>query len=121
MKKLTAYSEKRKERIISDINLTDNFMERFLGLMGKTDVGAEALIIEPCKSIHMFFMKMMIDAVFLDKNGRIIAMEKNLMPWSVSGIYKNGRSVMEMPSGSADRLGLECGEVLRFFEKEEID
>jgi len=121
MKKLTAYSEKRKERIINDINMTENFMERFLGLMGKSDVGAEALLIEPCKSIHMFFMKMPIDAVFLDKNGRILALEKNLKPWSVSGIYKNGRSVMEMPSGSADRLGLECGEVLAFSERPKTD
>ncbi len=121
MKKLTAYSEKSKESIINDINMTENFMERFLGLMGKSDVGAEALLIEPCKSIHMFFMKMPIDAVFLDKNGRILAVEKNLKPWSVSGIYKNGRSVMEMPSGSADRLGLECGEVLGFYERPKMD
>ncbi len=121
MKKMVIYSEKRKEIILNDINMTETFKERFLGLMWKSHIGAEALIIKPCNSIHMFFMKIPIDAVFLDKKGRIIALEKNLRPWAVSGIYKNSRAVMEMPSGSADRLGLECGQILDFYETSKVD
>jgi hypothetical protein len=114
MKKMAVYSENRKVWLMKDVNMTESFGERLLGLMGKSYVGAEALLISPCNSIHMFFMKMPIDAVFLDGKGCVIAVNKSMKPWTISRIYKRGRSVMEMPSGSADRIGIKCGEVLSF-------
>lgn len=121
MKKLKVYSENRKEWIMKDVGMTETFAERFLGLMGKSGMDLEALLINPCTSIHMFFMKMPIDAVYLNKSDCIIAVEKELKPWSIGGFHKGTASVMEMPSGEADRIGLFCGEVLSFSLKSEME
>ena len=51
------------------IKIANNFFKRFLGLMGKKKLpGGEGLLIAPCKSIHMCFMRFSIDAIFIDKN-----------------------------------------------------
>ena len=49
------------------VEIADNFFRRFCGLMGKKNLPARhGLLISPCNSIHMCFMKFPIDAVFLD-------------------------------------------------------
>jgi len=116
MKRKELYSKSRKKWLLKNIKTTENFIERFFGLMGKTHFDAEALLIFPCNSIHMFFMKMPIDAVFIDGEGIIIAVNKDMKPWSISPIYKRCHFVLELPAGSSDRLGLNCGEILSFIE-----
>ena len=49
-----------------DCAIADSLFTRFMGLMGrKTLVQGTGLLITPCNSIHMLFMRFPIDAVFL--------------------------------------------------------
>ena len=55
------------------VHLATNFWQRFRGLMLRRPLPpATALLIAPCNSIHMCFMRFAIDAVYLDKQGRIL-------------------------------------------------
>ena len=66
-----------------------SYLARFRGLMlrRRLDPG-EALIIEPCSSIHMMFMLFAIDAVFLDKEMKIVSIAHDLKPWRFAGARK---------------------------------
>ncbi len=75
----------------------------------------EALIIDPCSSIHMMWMFMSIDAVFYDRQGVVTKVARGVKPWvgfSMGG--KGARSVIEMRPG--DAAGVEPGHQLAFEE-----
>lgn len=77
------------------------FFARFLGLMGRTKFpeGSDALIFEACPSIHCFFMRMAIDAVFVDREGRVTRVFPDLKPWCLAFGGKGAYAVIELPAG----------------------
>ncbi|HEY4669895.1 MAG TPA: DUF192 domain-containing protein [Tepidiformaceae bacterium] len=91
-----------------------NHWTRFRGLMLRRDLPeGEGLIIRPCGSIHMMFMRFPIDAVFFDKEGRVTRVARNVRPWT--GMAMGGRGakgVIELPVGAA--TGVEPGHHLQF-------
>lgn len=93
----------------------DTFTARFKGLMGVTDfpVG-HSLHIEPCNSIHTFFMKIPIDAVFLDAQHQVVAICHAMPAWRTSKIYFGAKSVLELPAGTAAASKTEAGDHLSF-------
>lgn len=92
-----------------------SFYSRFKGLMGAKSLPmGSALHIEPCNSIHMFFMKFAIDAVFLDRELKVVKILHAMVPWRVSSIYPNARSVLELPAGTAQASDTQEGDVLSF-------
>lgn len=77
------------------------FFARFLGLMGRKTFpeGSDALIFEACPSIHCFFMRMTIDAVFVDREGRVTQIFPGLKPWRLAFGGKGAYAVIELPAG----------------------
>ena len=93
---------------------TESSFDRMRGLLGRTSLAAgEGLWLSPCTSIHMFFMRMPIDAAFLNRAGRIIALYENFRPWRHSWIHVTAAGVLEAGAGSFARAGIKKGEVLR--------
>ena len=88
--------------IIADrVGVADTFASRFWGLMGKKSLDAgEGLFLRNCSSIHCFFMKMAIDAVYLSKDYTVLGIE-TLKPWSVGGHFKKTAHVFELPANSS--------------------
>lgn len=88
---------------------------RMRGLLGRSglDAGA-ALAIEPCTSIHTFFMKFAIDAVFLDRAGRIVRALPALRPWRATRIYPRAQQVVELPEGTLARTATLEGDLCAF-------
>lgn len=73
----------------------------------------EALVIDPCNSIHMMWMFMPIDAVFYSRDRVVTKVARNVKPWiGLSGGGKGARSVIEMRVG--DAANVEAGHQLRF-------
>lgn len=93
----------------------DTFMSRFKGLMGVTDfpVG-HALHIQPCNSIHTFFMKIPIDAVFLDASLQVVDICHAMPAWKMSRVYFGAKSVLELPAGTAAASQTQNGDKLLF-------
>jgi hypothetical protein len=82
------------------------------GLLGRKalDAGA-ALIIAPCNSIHTFFMKFAIDAVFVGRDGRVEKVYAALPPWRM-GFSWNAFAVIELPAGTAAEADTRTGDDL---------
>ena len=78
------------------------FLARFLGLMGRKEFprNSDALIFEACPSIHCFFMRMAIDAVFVDRKGRVTRIFPDLKPWHLAFGGKGAYAVIELPAGT---------------------
>ena len=98
--------------------VADSVLTRMKGLLGRSSLGTgEGLLIRPASSIHMFFMRFPIDAVFLDRTLRVIGIAESLRPWRVAG-RRGARAVLELPAGEAARRGLRPGERLVLAEEE---
>ena len=108
-------NEHKKTILASRCYSANSFFSRLKGLMGEKSLPeGTGLIITPCNSIHMFFMKFPLDAVFIDKNSRVIHIIENLRPWKVSRLIVKARSVIELPQGTVSRTGTSLGDVLIF-------
>ncbi len=85
----------------NSILLATSLGARVKGLLGRSSLPAgEGLLIRPCKGIHTFFMKFPIDAVFLDKDNRIVAITRDLSPYRLTPIYFKASAVLELPAGA---------------------
>jgi uncharacterized membrane protein (UPF0127 family) len=92
-----------------------SFGSRFIGLMGRRQLPrGEGLHIVPCNSIHTFFMRLAIDALFLDQRGAVIKAYPALPPWRMTGLWLEARSVLELPAGVVAESGTEAGDLIRF-------
>ena len=105
----------RNTELAQHASKADTFLRRFKGLMGVTALPlGEGLHIEPCNSIHTFFMKIPIDVLFLDRDLKVIDVAHALRPWKVSRVYFDVRSVLELPAGTAAAARTEAGDRLAF-------
>lgn len=96
------------------IELAASFWARFKGLMlrPKLPVG-RGLLIAPCNSIHMCFMRFSIDAVFIDKNYRVLKIKRRLYPWLGLAVCFGAWGVIELQAGEANRLSIRVDDVFR--------
>jgi hypothetical protein len=87
--------------IVAQLEIARSSWTRFMGLMGRPSLEAgSALYLEPCNSIHMFFMRFAIDVLFLDRQGKVKRVMHSLKPWRISPIVFGARSVVELPAGT---------------------
>jgi uncharacterized protein len=98
--------------------LADNAWTRMKGLLGRKGLDdGEGLLIRPSGSIHMFFMRFPIDAVFLDRELRVVKIVSELKPWRMAGA-RGAKSVLEISAGEAARRGLRLDQTLVLAEEE---
>ncbi len=71
----------------------------------------EGILLRPASSIHTAFMRFPIDAVFLDKEFRVLRVAADLRPWRTAGC-KGARAVLELSSGESERRGVRPGDLL---------
>jgi uncharacterized membrane protein (UPF0127 family) len=97
MKKTITYENKV---LSSNIMIADNLWTRLVGLMFRqAPKDFDGLLIDPCRSIHTFFMKYALDIVFISRKGRVIKILRNLAPWRMTWIYFRSDIALEMPAG----------------------
>ena len=88
-------------------------LQRMRGLLGRSGLDAgEGLWLEPASSIHTWFMRFPIDAVFLDSDRVVVKVAAEMRPWRLSS-RRRARAVLELPAGEAARRGLSPGTALR--------
>ena len=76
-----------------------NEFERVKGLMFVDKMeGFDGLLIDRCKSIHNFFVRFPIDAIFLTKNYEVVKILRGFKPWRMSGYYFRANMVLELPN-----------------------
>lgn len=102
-----------KGKLISDnIKVAESFVDRGVGLMFKKEMeGFEGLLIDPCKSIHTFFMRYDIDVLFLDSRWKVVKIKRNMKPWRMTGLSWRTTRVLELKGGGLI-TDVEVGDVL---------
>ncbi len=104
--------------LASDLEVARSFWARFRGLMGRASLPAGAGLYLPGNGIHMLFMRISIDAVFLGRPGpageqQVVGLRPNLRPWR--GLVPNVRGavgVLELPAGTIAATGTAVGDVV---------
>ena len=99
------------------VRLASSMRDRTLGLLRtRTLRPGEGLWIERSPSIHMFFMRYPIDAVFVAADGRVTKVVENLRPWRVVWWAPGARDCLELPVGAVAASGTRVGDQIRLRE-----
>lgn len=97
---------------LGQIRKAETFFERGRGLLGSKGLTAgQGMLIEPCNSIHTFFMQFSIDAVFLGTDHRVVAIHPNIPPRRFVRVGR-AASVLELMAGQVDQLPLTKGDIV---------
>lgn len=114
MSALHVTNETRGSVLVTAGHLADNPIRRIIGLLRHTGLNAgDGLLIQPCNSIHSFFMKFRFDAVFLSRDGEVLHLIEDMAPWRISKMVFRGHSVLELPSGVIAQTATRLGDKLR--------
>ena len=77
------------------------------------------VLIDPCSSIHMFFMRFALDILYVDQDDRVVRAQRGIKPWRVGPVRTRGaRYVIELPVGTIERSQSEIGDHLRIVERD---
>ena len=114
---LRVFNETRQQTVASSAKAAYGFFDRLRGLLGGPPlVPGEGLYLLPCQSIHMIGMTFPIDAIFVDKQGNVVGLVKDIKPWGISDHYWKAHGCLELPSGTIDATGTALGDRLKFEE-----
>jgi uncharacterized membrane protein (UPF0127 family) len=108
---LTAINVTRGVRLTERGRVADTFHTRLVGLLrDKTLEQGDGLWIKPCNSIHSFGMGFKFDAIFLDKNLRVVHLVREMKPGRISKLVFSAHSVLELPAGLISQTATELGD-----------
>ena len=103
--KIVAATVANNESFPWELEVADSFLARFCGLMLRPPLDSgHGLLLAPCNSVHMCFMRFAIDAIFIDKDYRVLKVARNVKPWiGVAWCWK-AWGVVEVNAGEAKAL-----------------
>lgn len=86
------------------------FWDRLRGLFACAPLmQSQGLVINPCSSIHTFFMGYAIDVVFVDKSNTIVQIASSVVPWRGRFCFR-AHYVVELAMGAAVQMNLKQGD-----------
>lgn len=95
------------------VRVADSFFSRLLGLMGKKEIkDNEALLITKCNSIHTFFMRFNMDAVFVNNSMVVKKAVKDIKPCRVSSEW-SASAVLEFMSKGNEKTAVSEGDLIK--------
>jgi uncharacterized membrane protein (UPF0127 family) len=108
----------REGRHVCTARLADGFITRGVGLLGRKSLDPDqGLLIQPCTSVHTFFMRFPIDVLYLGKEGEVIR-AVTMPAWRMSFGGRGAKSVLELASGTIDEHGIARGDRLKIVATE---
>jgi uncharacterized protein len=109
-KRLRLVNQSNGKQLAAKVKMADTFFSRFRGLM-LTDSLPEghSLCIQPCQSIHTFFMNYSIDVLYINENNEIVGADEQLVPARIGKRCKGAYSVFELPEGTIRNTGTKVG------------
>jgi len=112
---MRAVNQTRGTQVAGDVRNARSLWARTKGLLGRKSLGnEEALLIEPCSSIHTFGMAFPIDALFLSRDGRVVHLVKEMKASRISRHVFSARMVLEAPAGTIEGTATCLGDTLSF-------
>jgi uncharacterized membrane protein (UPF0127 family) len=105
----------RSTIVAADVAVARSFLARGRGLMLERAFPlGSALVIDPCSSIHMFFMRFPIDVLYMDRDDRVVRVQHRIKPWRIGPLFTRGaRYVIELPAGAIESSETQVGDELQ--------
>ena len=92
--------------------LAETPFARMRGLLGRRSLGSEeGILLRPAASIHTWFMRFPIDAVFVDRELAVVDVAASVKPWRTRA-RRGAHAVVELAAGEAERRRLRPGDRL---------
>jgi uncharacterized protein len=90
--------------VCTQCRLALNPFVRMKGLLGRSGLEpGEGMLFRPAGSIHMFFMRFALDAIFCDGDLVVIDVARGLRPWRTAS-RKGAKVVIELADGAAENV-----------------
>jgi uncharacterized protein len=108
-----------KETNVAHVDLANSFFSRLRGLMFKGKIERGLILTIPKgrgrrgSGIHMFFMRIPLDVMFLDQNKKVVDLV-HLKPWQTYNPKKPARYVVELQEGIIKSSKTEIGDEIDF-------
>jgi len=108
-----------ENRIFERVEHAETFAARLVGLAGRKRIpDGYALVFPRCKSIHTCFMRVPIDAAYIDCAGAVLACE-TIEPWKLGHAPKGTYGVVECRAGYLEQHSVRLGdEIIGAFGRE---
>jgi uncharacterized membrane protein (UPF0127 family) len=101
--------------------VADSVFKRLRGLLGRASLApGEGMLFRGESSIHSAFMRFRFDAVFLDRELRVVGLAEDIPPWRVRAA-RGARNILELGTGEISRTGLAIGDQLVEIEERDGD
>jgi hypothetical protein len=72
----------------------------------------DGMLIDPCSSIHTFFMRFPIDVIFLNRARRVVGLRAAMPPGKPYAGAWGARSVIELPAGIIVATHTQMGDLI---------
>ncbi len=113
MRRVRVVNASRSTTLAESAEVAEGFVARGVGLIGRRDwARSDGLVIQPCDSVHCFFMNLVIDVAYVDAKGKVLRLAPRLRPWRIGPIVWRARYVVELPEGTLARTGSVPGDQL---------
>lgn len=100
--------------LADNAKIANTFLKRLIGLLNRKSLDkGEALILKPSNSIHSFFMRFTIDAIFLDRTGKVITVKPSFKSFRISPIYFKADLVIELPENTLFLTQTQPGDIIK--------
>lgn len=116
----TITNKTRGNTVCESAVIADNPWLRLKGLLGRDSLPAgEGILLTPSPSIHSAFMRFEFDAVFLDRELRVVRLVERLPAWKARGA-KGAKSVLELAAGEIAHRGVQVGDELAVTREDRV-
>ena len=114
---LTIVNKTRGDGVVcARTEVADTFPRRLRGLLGRAALApGEGMLFRGESSIHSAFMRFRFDAVFMDRELRVVGLAERIPPWRVRAA-KGARNILEVAAGEISRTGVVVGDQLAEME-----
>jgi uncharacterized membrane protein (UPF0127 family) len=118
---LSARNVTRGTTVADRVEVAASLWAKFMGLMGRRTLpNGDALWLPASNGIHMFFMRIPIDAVFVGRReagsgGRrkVLSVHRGLRPWTgLVPLVRGADGCLELPVDTIDASATQVGDLL---------
>lgn len=104
----------KNQRVLANkLEFAHTFLTRLRGLMGRHGLPpGTGLAIRPCNSVHTCFMRFHLDVAFLDRDYKVLHVEKAMPPWRFSKVVRGAVQVVELAPGTLEATDTVPGDYL---------
>ena len=100
--------------LASELEIATSFLARSEGLLGRRGLRPDTgMLIDPCPSVHTWFMRFPIDVIFLDKKNRVVGLRRNMKPWRMAWSWRGAKTI-ELPVGAIAATRTQVGDIVAF-------